>query len=416
MFYKKNIPHGLLVLVVVISILSGLLGGALIDQLLGFNRDKDDNGHLIQKITEKKVYVEESSVIKTVKKVSPAVVSIVVTKNLPLYKKRSINPNDFFNNPFFGSPFATPELDRDSKGNVKSIPKKVGGGSGFIVTADGLVVTNKHVVLDAKADYTVVMNDGKEYSAEVISRDPMNDIAVVKMKGKDKKELINLPTVELGDSSKLQIGQRVVAIGNALSKFENTVTTGVISAKGRDIIASGSVSKAESLVNLLQTDAAINPGNSGGPLVNLDGKVIGINTAVASGAQGIGFAIAINDVKSVISSIKEYGKIVRPFLGVRYMLIDEDKAKELKIDIKEGGALLVGDEKKGSFAVIPGGPADKAGLKIKDVIMEVDGKKINAENNLQKLISTKKPGDEVKLKVWRSGKVITVKAELAEAK
>ena len=169
------------------------------------------------------------------------------------------------------------------------------------------------------------------------------------------------------------------------------------------------------MINLLQTDAAINPGNSGGPLVNLDGEVVGINVAIASGAQGIGFAIPIDDVKSVITKVQKDGKIVRPFLGVRYMLLDETKAKELKIDVK-GGALLVGDSSKGEFAVIPGSPADKIGLKEKDVILEVDSKKVTAKTPLQTLIGTKSPGDEVTLKIWRGGKEMTLKAKLKEAK
>lgn len=412
MFDRKNIPHGLLVLVVVLSILSGFLGGALTSDLLNFNKD-GANSEAMQKLTEKKVYVEESSIIKTVKKVSPSVVSIVVSKNLPLYRQRSFDMDDFFNDPFFSFPFY--EYERDSGGQIKSTPTKVGGGSGFIVTSDGLVLTNKHVVSDTKADYTVVTNDGKEYKAEVISRDTLNDVAVVKMKDKDGKAPSNLSVVDLGDSSKLQVGQRVIAIGNALAEYENTVTTGVVSAKGREITASGGANKTESLVNLIQTDAAINPGNSGGPLVNLDGEVIGINTAMASGAQGIGFALSINDVKPIIESVKKYGKIVRPFLGVRYMMLSKTKAEELKIDV-EGGALLTGDSSKGEFAVVPGSPADKAGLKEKDVILEIDGTKLTSTSSLQSLIAAKKPGDEVILKVWRSGKTMTVKVTLKEAK
>jgi serine protease Do len=237
---------------------------------------------------------------------------------------------------------------------------------------------------------------------------------VLRMKDSEKKKVKDLPTVELGNSSNLQIGQRVVAIGNALAEYQNSVTTGIISAKGREIQA-GTSTGAESLVNLLQTDAAINPGNSGGPLVNLEGQVVGINTAIASGAQGIGFAIPIDDIKPLIKSIKENGKIVRPFLGVRYILLDEAKAKQLKIDVK-GGALLTGDEANGEFAVVPGSPADKAGLQMKDVIQEVDGKEITTDAPLQAMIANHAPGDTVTLKIWRSGKTMDVKVKLEEAK
>jgi serine protease Do len=343
------------------------------------------------------------------------VVSIVVSKDLPLYRERAFNFDDFFNgDPFSGiTPFR--EYDRDSSGRVRTQHQKVGGGTGFIVTADGLVLTNRHVVADENASYTVIVNDSTEYDAEVVSRDTINDIAVVRIKDKDGKAVSGLPVVTLGDSTKIQIGQKVIAIGNALAEYENSVTTGVISAKGRSIQAGTGSGDSENLINLIQTDAAINPGNSGGPLVNLNGEVIGINTAMASGAQGIGFAIPISDVAPLIASVKENGKIVRPYLGVRYMMLDQKKADELKIDV-EGGALLTGDEAKGEFAVVPGSPADKAGLKMKDVILEIDGTKVSVENPLQSLIARKSPKDVVTLKVWRSGETMEIKVTLEEAK
>ncbi len=366
-------------------------------------------------VVEKQVYVEESEIIDTVKKVSPSVVSIVITKDLPLYQQRLFSADDFFggfNDPFFSFPFAAPEPERDSSGKVKREPRKIGGGTGFIVTADGLAVTNRHVVEDEEADYTVILNDRTEYGAEVVSRDTVNDIALVRLKSKDGKLVDGLPVAPLGDSDKLQVGQRVIAIGNALAEYENTVTTGVISAKGRSIVA-GSMNSAESLINLLQTDAAINPGNSGGPLVDLSGQVVGISTAVASGAQGIGFAIPISDVTPAIESVKKNGRIIRPYLGVRYMMLDKKKADELKINV-DGGALLTGDESKGEFAVVPGSPAEKAGLKLKDVILSVDGADVTLTSPLQNLIAKKKPGDVLKLRVWRSGGTLELKLTLGE--
>ena len=414
----NSFPKGMLAVIVIVSTLSGFLGGSLYASLT--QESYGAQTEITPQTTKKTVVVEDSGIIDTVKKVSPAVVSIVISKNLPQFRNGGFDFNDFFNNSpfdngnqFFSFPMM-PQQQQDSGDDSKTTPTKVGGGSGFIVTADGLVVTNKHVVDDEQADYTIVTNDGKEYKAEVVSRDPINDIAFVRMKNDDGKKVSDLPFVTIGNSSDLQVGQRVVAIGNALAEYNNTVTSGVISAKGRSITA-GSSGGAESLINLLQTDAAINPGNSGGPLVDINGNVIGINTAIASGAQGIGFAIPIDDVKPVIDSIEKNGKIIRPYLGVRYILLDKAKADELKIDV-EGGALLTGDEAKGEFAVIPGSPADKAGLQMKDVIEEVGGKKVSTDTPLTNLIAGYKPGDEVSLKVWRSGKEITVKVTLAEAK
>lgn len=372
------------------------------------------SGQPIKRMVEKRVYIEESSVIDAVEAVSPAVVSIIVTKDLPLYRQGSFGYDDFFyGDPFFGSPFFAPQFERDESGAIQRVPQQVGGGSGFIVTEEGLILTNRHVVDDPDADYTVILNDGTTYVAEVVSRDRLNDIAVIKVLDDEGNGLSGLPTITMGSSSSLKVGQRVVAIGNALAEYENTVTTGVISAKGRDIIA-GTIGDTESLINLLQTDAAINPGNSGGPLVNLDGEVIGINTAVANGAQGIGFAIPIDDVKNIIKSIKEHGRIVRPFLGVRYMLLDQKKADELQIDV-EGGALLVGNEAEGEFAVIPGSPAETGGLQTKDVILEVEGEAVTMDSPLQNLIGQYAPGEEILLKIWRSGKELKLNVTLGEA-
>ena len=367
--------------------------------------------------TKPTAYVEESSIIDTVKKVSPAVVSIVITKNLPLYQNRVFNFGDsFFNDPFSNMPFgfSAPQPQTDDNGKVQTEPKKVGGGSGFIVSPDGLVVTNSHVVSDPEADYSVILNDGRTFKVANINADSINDIAVLKLTDESGKNLSGLPTVSLGDSGTLQVGQRVVAIGNALAEYDNTVTTGVISGKGRSITA-GSSQSAENLLNLIQTDASINPGNSGGPLVNLNGDVIGVNTAIAAGANGIGFAIPSNDISSIIESVKKTGKIVHPYLGVRFIMLDQAKAKELKIDVA-GGALLTGDEANGQFAVIPGSPADKAGLQIKDVILELDGQKIGPDSPLNVLIGKKRPGDTLNLHVWRSGNEMDIKVTLGENK
>jgi len=296
---------------------------------------------------------EESAVTSAVEKVSPAVVSIIVSKDLPKLEQYYYNPfgNDPFFNDFFGngSDFLVPGTRRN--GTEK---QEVGGGTGFVISADGMIVTNKHVVTDEQAEYTVLMNNEKKYPAKVLARDPINDLAVLKIEEK------NLPTVELGDSGNLKVGQSVIAIGNALGEFRNTVSVGVISGLARSITAGGA-GMAEELTNIIQTDAAINPGNSGGPLLNIAGQVIGINTAVAQGAQGIGFAIPINEVKNSIETVKKEGKIVRPWLGVRYVMLTEDIAKQNNLSITEGALVVRGDTRT-DLAVIPGSPADKAGI------------------------------------------------------
>ncbi len=250
----------------------------------------------IKKQEEEKIKVvrEESAIIEAVKTISPAVVSIVVTKDVPKIEQYFYEPfgDDFFKDfgPFFR--FRIPQYRQE--GTEK---KEVGGGTGFIVSQDGLVLTNKHVVIDQEADYTVFTNEEKKYEAQVLARDPANDIAILKI------EATGLPVVELGDSDKLQIGQTVIAIGNALGEFRNTVSTGVISGLGRSITAGNLFGRTEKLEKVIQTDAAINQGNSGGPLVNTRGQIIGINVAMALGAENIGFSIPINDAKKDIQDV-----------------------------------------------------------------------------------------------------------------
>lgn len=352
---------------------------------------------------------EESQTVDVVADVSPAVVTIIVTKDLSkIYQNRNyyFSPfEDFFNDFGFPSPFRfeAPEQRQAPEGK-----QEVGGGTGFIISSDGMILTNKHVVDDTEAEYTVLTNDGKKYDAKVLGRDPVLDVAVVKVEAKD------LPVAELGDSDSLKIGQSVIAIGNALGEFRNTVTKGVISGIGRTITA-GSSSGEETIERAIQTDAAINPGNSGGPLIDLSGRVIGINTAIASQGQLIGFSIPINEAKRVVESIKKYGKIVRPFLGVRYVLLNEDIAKANNLDVTYG-ALISRGEARTDLAVLPGSPADKAGLVENDIILELNGKKIDPDNSLASLIAKYQPGETVKLLVLHRGDRKTVEVKLEEYK
>lgn len=354
---------------------------------------------------------EESQTIAAVERARPAVVSIIITKQLEQFSSGNDFPlNDFFQ---FGFPFDPFRLEapqqRANPRAPKSQPQEVGGGSGFLISSDGLVLTNKHVVSDTEAEYTVVTNDGKRYKATVVGRDPSNDLAVVRISGRD------FPTVTLGDSSTLRIGQTVIAIGNVLSQYRNTVTKGVVSGIGRRVVAGDDHGSSEVLEEAIQTDAAINPGNSGGPLLNLRGEVIGINTAINRGGQLVGFAIPISSVKVVIEGIKKNGRIIRPWLGVRYVLITEQMSKENSLSVNYG-ALVVRGQSNTDLAVVPGSPADKAGIEENDIILAVGGLRIDEKNTLAKAIAKYAPGQIVNLRVQRKGKEMTIAVKLEEFK
>lgn len=430
MFSKENYVK-LIASAVLISVLSGAVGGFVFTK---FQAPKSSGGNSYlepSKIIEERNYVEESDAIEAIKKVVPAVVSIVATKDLQVFKQQPFNPfAPFENDPFFrdfGFQFQPPQQRQDQQPETKR--QKISGGTGFIIEKDGFSITNKHVVADTGADYSAITKDGKEYDVEVISRDPVNDLAVIQLheKKEDKKDRKtgekkdfgdkpkNLPAAKLGDSSKLKVGQRVFAIGNARGEYENSVTSGIVSAINREIQASDQMGGAqETLSNLIQTDAAINFGNSGGPLINLGGEVIGINTAIDASAQGIGFAIPVNQFKPALASVKKYGKIVRPMLGVIHTILTKEKAVELKLDGVEYGALITGDRSKKEFGVIPDSPAEKAGLKLDDVILEVDGEKITEDNTLQSIVQKHAPGDKLKLKIWRAGGTFEATVTLKE--
>jgi len=294
--------------------------------------------------------------------------------------------------------------------NVRTIfgmSQQSSGGSGFIVRKDGLIVTNKHVVSSDTAKYTVKLSTGKSYDATVQARDPSTDLALIKINA------ANLPVVELGDSSKVALGQKVIAVGNTLGEYQNTVTTGIISGLNRSVTASDGMGSSEPLDNLIQTDAAINPGNSGGPLVNLSGQVIGINTAVDTQAQSVGFAIPINNVKSQIQTVSAGGEISRPKLGVRYILITKEFADANGLDAAEG-ALVARGQSYTDVAVQPGSPADLAGIKEGDILLSVNDEKITENNGLTTILQKYKPGDMVTIQLKRQGLVKTVKVTLGK--
>ncbi len=334
----------------------------------------------ITKSPEKiKIVSEESVVIDIVEKVSPSVVTVGI-------EQRIINFDPF---DIFSPPTAT-QREQDI-------------GSGFIVSSDGLIVTNKHVVSVA-GKYKVITHDGRKYDVESIYRDPVNDIAIVKINPTAGSGQAFKP-VEMGDSSKVKVGQLVVAVGTPLGEFRGSVTKGIISGIGRGITTGSPFgSFAERLDDVIQTDAAINPGNSGGPLVNSSAQVIGVNTAVASGAENIGFALPINIIKESLKNFNQNGQFNRPYLGIAYKILSRDVA-------------ILNNVPLGAYVqdIVEGSPAQKAGVAKGDIIMTIDGKKIGVENEVAAIVASKKIGDVIALSLWRDGKTLEFTATLAPA-
>jgi len=288
-------------------------------------------------------------------------------------------------------------------------------GTGIILTADGLIVTNRHVVPTGTTKVSVTLSDGTQYdNVQVLGRTNDRDsLDVAFLKIQDTKGKTLAPAT-LGDSSKVEVGDSVIAIGNALGQFQNTVTNGIISGHGRSIQASDSTgTTSENLEDLFQTDAAINEGNSGGPLVNLDGEVIGINTATAGDAQSIGFSIPINDVSGLIKGVKETGKLQQPYLGVAYVSLTDDIAQQLNLKVKRGAYVAPPRVSGSQQAVISGSPAEKAGIKEGDIITALDGQTIDQSHSLTSLLDKHAVGDSVSLTINRDGNSLTIKATLA---
>lgn len=331
------------------------------------------------------VVYEESVVTKVVEESLPSVVTIGIMK--------TTNGGTYEFNPFdpFGGLRRVPGTPRQIDQNI---------GSGFIVSSDGLIITNKHVVADTEATYKVLTNDEKQYNVERIYRDPLNDLAILKISAS------GLNALSLGDSSKIKLGQMAIAIGTPLGEFTNTVTTGIISGVGRGITAGSAYEGfVEKLDNVIQTDAAISPGNSGGPLLNSAGEVVGINAAIAQEGQNIGFAIPSNVVRELLADFeKRGGTFERPYLGVRYQMIDRKTA--VMNSLPEGAYVE---------SVVQGSPAEKAGIISEDIITELNGKRITSEDrqDLMNRIADLHIGDDVRLKLWRDGEIkeVNVKVE-----
>ncbi len=380
---KLNIPQRFIILAIILSFIFGVLGGLFGSRYYQPPKPAPTN----QQIS----LSEDSAIIDTVKKASPAVVSIVVSQDLSKIPGYGLNP--FFDDPF---------------NNFNSSPniQEVGAGSGFLISSDGLIVTNKHVVNNMQASYTVLTSDGQKYDAKVLSRDPINDLAIVKIDIKAAHFL------QLSDSNTLQVGQRVIAIGNSLGQYQNTVTSGIISGIGRKITAGGE-GGSEQLSNVIQTDTAINPGNSGGPLLDITGQVVGINTAIDQQGQLVGFAIPSNEISKAIASFDKNGKITRAFLGIHYFIISPEVAEQQKLP-RTYGALVVRGNTMADLAVVPGSPADKAGIVENEIILSVNGEKVDQDHSLVEILSKFSPGDSVTLHVYSKGGEKDVKVTLGE--
>jgi S1-C subfamily serine protease len=390
---KKGQPWGRTVTAILfLVVLAGsFLGGAIADRLfvikpIDYFIPKGGNFRTgsPQTITQK-ILQEESVVINVAEEASDSVVTVAITKEQQVSNSYFLDPFGMFNSPFPNS------------GSTKTVEQDI--GTGFVVDKEGMIVTNKHVVSDSNATYRIITKDDVEYEVEKIYRDPVNDIAILSVNAE-------LHPAELGDSGNLKVGQFVVAIGTALGEFRHTVTTGVISGMGRGVEASNGLGGfVEELDNVIQTDAAINPGNSGGPLLNSVGQVIGVNTAISTAGENIGFAIPINVVKASLENFYATGKFSRPQLGVRYRIIPKETAI---LNNVPAGAFLVD--------VVKGSSAEEVGLKQGDIIMKFDGEQLSDEDDksLASMINKKKVGDVVEIEYYRDGETSTVEVELKE--
>lgn len=368
------------------SLLTGFLGGYLGSSGYRSSSATTGNPDLSR---QREIVDSEGQLISSIaKNVGPSVVSINVLAD-------SGASSDFFG-------FSVPSRQQEA------------AGTGIIISSEGVIVTNRHVVAEGVTDVNITLSDGTELEdVKVIGRTNAGDSLDIAFLKVNDLEGHKLTPAKIGDSSKMEVGDTVVAIGNALGQFNNTVTSGIISGFGRSVIASsgGRSADSESLNDLIQTDAAINQGNSGGPLVNLDGQVIGVNTAVSGEGQNIGFAIPINDVNGLIKQVLSTGKFERPYLGVRYVPLTDDAAKQYDLKVERGAYVLPSAE-SGGTSIMADSPADRAGVEEGDIITAIDGTKIDDKNSLTSLVGRHAVGETVKLTIVREGKTITLNAKL----
>ena len=320
-----------------------------------------------------------------------SIVAIVATKDLPTLEQCFISPFPGFSIP-----------DQCPTGSTES--RQTGSGSGFVIS-DNIVLTNRHVVADREAKYSIITSENKTLDAEVITRDPVEDLALLRV------ENLNLQSVPLGDSNNITVGQIVVAVGNALGQFDNSFSLGIISGLKRTIIATdGAGGNNDTLQEIIQTDAAINPGNSGGPLFNLSGDVIGVNVAYAAQANSISFAVPINRIKPTLQQVMQTGTVQYPFLGISYISISPQIKEEYNLALDNGAFII--SESVGNPAVLQGSSADKAGIRNRDIITHINDTPINKENPLSAVLRNYAVGDQITVRVHRQGTSLPLSATL----
>lgn len=373
--------------------LGGLVGGFVIFLLfilIGGVSDAEVRQGIFPDGRPNAIYAIDVSDV--VEQVNPSVVAITVRRQTASIDQMNSDPfEQFFG---FHTPFQyrVPHLRQQA-----NEWEQVGAGSGFITTEDGYIVTNSHVINERNARYTVTLHDGRELDASLVAQDPFMDLAVLKV------DANRLQVLEFGDSDEIRLGQTVIAIGNALAEFKNTVSVGVISGLSRTITPGSAFGQAETLENIIQTDAAINPGNSGGPLLDISGNIIGVNVAVVRGSENIGFALPANAVREAVEQMIEHGQVIRPYLGVRYIPVNSFVQEEYDLPVNYGALIMQGDA-PGESAIVPESPAEQVGLREGDVILEVDGARIDANSSLVSLIRRKSVGDQVSLRILRDGR------------
>lgn len=379
-------------LIVLCSLISGVIGSYIFLYYVSPELNNIITKTITQEIVKdgKMITITDlqSEITNLVQEVGPSVVNIIIKKDIDLYRR---DPWGFFQE------------------RVGSVERQIGWGSWFFVATDGTIMTNKHVVADTTAKYTVITNDGKEYDAGVVALDPLTDLAIIKIENTTQDFQV-LPLIE--DEKYINIGQFAIAIWNALWEFQNSVSFGVISGKNRSIEASGQWVWRQKLTGLLQTDAAINPGNSGGPLINLNGEIVGINTAIAGNGQWLGFSIPLSKkrIEYILTSIEKYGTIKRPFIGISYLPINDTIARELWLSVNYGAYI---SNETGSIAAWS--MAEKSGITPGDILLEIDGVKVTLEQPISALIQNKIPGDTIEIKILKnSGNEDILQLELGE--